>query len=57
MKSPIDKFFHPHPAPPGFGQGHDLPDTNANFFSQMFFFWLSPMLAVGWTRPLEKEGA
>ncbi|KAF5310093.1 hypothetical protein D9619_010353 [Psilocybe cf. subviscida] len=51
MRSP----FHPPPAPPAFGTGHKLPEGSASWFSKLVFGWLDPFLAVGYSRPLEKE--
>ncbi|CCO27199.1 Multidrug resistance-associated protein 1 AltName: Full=ATP-binding cassette sub-family C member 1 [Rhizoctonia solani AG-1 IB] len=54
-KNPFQKFWHPEPAPPNFGDGKTVPDVDANIFSQFTFWWLAPLLRVGWTRPLESE--
>ncbi|KAF9472565.1 multidrug resistance-associated ABC transporter [Pholiota conissans] len=47
--------FYPPPAPPGFGTGKVLPKESAPWLSQLVFQWLAPFLAVGFSRPLEKE--
>ncbi|KAG7095244.1 hypothetical protein E1B28_006018 [Marasmius oreades] len=47
--------FRPPPAAPNFGRGKILPQGQASFFSQLVFHWLSPFLAVGFSRPLEKD--
>ncbi|PBK66109.1 multidrug resistance-associated ABC transporter [Armillaria solidipes] len=47
--------LHPPPAPPGFAGDHVLPEENAGFFSRLIFQWLGPFLAIGFSRPLEKE--
>ncbi|CAE6409408.1 unnamed protein product [Rhizoctonia solani] len=54
-KNLFQKLWHPEPASPNFGQGKTLPDVDANLFSQFTFWWLAPLLRVGWTRPLESE--
>ncbi|KDQ52618.1 hypothetical protein JAAARDRAFT_40221 [Jaapia argillacea MUCL 33604] len=47
--------LRPPPAPPGFGEGKVIPEVQASFLSKLVFGWLSPFLAVGFSRPLEKE--
>ncbi|KAH9920031.1 multidrug resistance-associated ABC transporter [Epithele typhae] len=50
MKNP----FRPPPAPPVFANGKLVPETS-NPFSRLFFSWLGPFLAVGFSRPLQQE--
>ncbi|CAE6417184.1 unnamed protein product [Rhizoctonia solani] len=54
-KNPFQRLWRPEPAPPNFGDGKTVPDVDANVFSQFTFWWLAPLLRVGWTRPLESE--
>ncbi|CAE6393728.1 unnamed protein product [Rhizoctonia solani] len=54
-KNPLQKLWRPEPAPPKFGDGKTVPDVGANVFSQFTFWWLAPLLRVGWSRPLESE--
>ncbi|KAL9932849.1 hypothetical protein V8E36_008104 [Tilletia maclaganii] len=55
MKNPVKAWLHPQPAPEGFGQGHTVPEHTSSPFSRLTFSWLSPMLGVGWSRPLQSE--
>ncbi|KAH7103342.1 ATP-dependent bile acid permease [Auriculariales sp. MPI-PUGE-AT-0066] len=50
-----DRLMHPPPAPAGFGKDIESPDAQASFLSTLTFWWLNPMLKVGWTRPLEED--
>ncbi|KAI0371903.1 multidrug resistance-associated ABC transporter [Pilatotrama ljubarskyi] len=47
--------FHPRPAPPAFGEGKVVPETQASPISRLLFSWLDSFLSVGYSRPLEKE--
>ncbi|KAF9269804.1 multidrug resistance-associated ABC transporter [Marasmius fiardii PR-910] len=47
--------FHPPPAAPSFGSGKVLPQEQASLLSRLIFHWLSPFLAVGFSRPLERD--
>ncbi|KLO19493.1 multidrug resistance-associated ABC transporter [Schizopora paradoxa] len=47
--------LHPPPAPPSFGEGKVLPQDDASLLSKLVFNWLTPILSVGFSRPLEKE--
>ncbi|KAF4589934.1 hypothetical protein EYR38_009229 [Pleurotus pulmonarius] len=47
--------FHPEPAPPGFAEGKIAPEERASIFSRIVFHWLTPLLQVGFSRPLQKE--
>lgn len=53
----IERIWHPEPAPPDFGKGKQMPDSGANFLRILTFDWLTPLLSVGWSRPLEESGA
>ncbi|KAF8884414.1 multidrug resistance-associated ABC transporter [Gymnopilus junonius] len=55
MKAPWHRWFCPPPAPPGFGSGKVLPESDASWISRLTIHWLSPFLNVGFSRPLEKE--
>ncbi|KAJ1304670.1 hypothetical protein OPQ81_005809 [Rhizoctonia solani] len=54
-KNLFQRFWHPEPVPPNFGEGKTVPDIDANILSQFTFWWLAPLLRAGWTRPLESE--
>ncbi|KAJ3915478.1 multidrug resistance-associated ABC transporter [Lentinula edodes] len=47
--------LYPPPAPPAFGRDTILPEPKASLLSRLVFQWLSPFLAVGFSRPLEKD--
>jgi ATP-binding cassette, subfamily C (CFTR/MRP), member 1 len=47
--------FRPQPAPPAFGSHTVIPERNASILSRLVFTWLSPLLSVGFTRPLEAD--
>ncbi|KZT33501.1 multidrug resistance-associated ABC transporter [Sistotremastrum suecicum HHB10207 ss-3] len=51
MRNPL----HPKPAPPAFGQDSIIPERTAPWLSRLLFHWLSPILSVGFSRPLETE--
>ncbi|KAK0521189.1 hypothetical protein OC834_006756 [Tilletia horrida] len=55
MRNPVARWIHPEPAPPAFGQGKTVPEQSASWVSRITFDWLTPILAVGWTRPLQSE--
>lgn len=44
------------PAPPAFGKDNYVPDNSANIVSKILFNWLTPILVVGWSRSLQKDG-
>lgn len=56
-KNPLEKLWHPQPAqqPAKFG-GQPVPDGSANIWKLLVFSWIDPVMKVGFTRPLEKEG-
>ena len=47
--------LHPPPAPPAFGSHTVIPERRANILSRLVFHWLSPLLSVGFTRPLQED--
>ncbi|KAM5532134.1 hypothetical protein V8D89_014227 [Ganoderma adspersum] len=47
--------LRPQPSPPAFGGGKVVPETRASPLSRLLFSWLDPFLAVGFSRPLEKD--
>ncbi|CAD6954568.1 unnamed protein product [Tilletia controversa] len=55
MRNPIKKWWDPEPAPASFGAGKTVPEHSASLASRLTFSWVTPMLRVGWTRPLESE--
>jgi len=50
------QFYRPKPAPPGIFKDVPLPNSNANPFSSFVFHWVTPILKVGYSRPLEEDG-
>lgn len=54
--TPPTKFlglFPVQPRPPGFAQGKTLPEARSrNFVSKILFSWLTPILIVGYSRPV-----
>ncbi|KAF9027711.1 multidrug resistance-associated ABC transporter [Hymenopellis radicata] len=57
----IRNWFSPPPASPGFGRGKAfsnltlLSHSFSSYLSRLVFHWLSPLLSVGFSRPLEKD--
>jgi hypothetical protein len=49
-------FYHPKPRPPAAFEGVPLPQRTANVVSRTIFQWITPILQVGYSRPLELEG-
>jgi hypothetical protein len=49
-------FYHPKPRPPAVFEGVPLPQRTANVVSRTIFQWITPILQVGYSRPLELEG-
>ncbi|KAJ7224699.1 multidrug resistance-associated ABC transporter, partial [Mycena pura] len=47
--------LRPPPAPPAFGAGKLVPEHNASILSRILFAWLTPILRVGFTRPLQAD--
>ncbi|RKP24723.1 hypothetical protein SYNPS1DRAFT_16755, partial [Syncephalis pseudoplumigaleata] len=52
MASPTAKQVGPPPPP---AAPRPIPETNAFFLSLLFFEWITPLLRVGYRRPLEQE--
>lgn len=51
MRNPLK----PRPAPPAYGEGRVVPERHASLLSRLLFYWLDPLLKVGFSRPLEKD--
>ncbi|EJU01834.1 hypothetical protein DACRYDRAFT_22209 [Dacryopinax primogenitus] len=49
------RLYRPDPAPPAFGKGTIVPDIRSNILSRVTVQWLTPLLAVGYTRPIEED--
>ncbi|CDZ97117.1 Multidrug resistance-associated protein/mitoxantrone resistance protein, ABC superfamily [Phaffia rhodozyma] len=47
--------FKIKPRPAAYADGKESPEYRANIFSRAFFSWISPILMVGYSRPLEVE--
>ncbi|KAH7103875.1 ATP-dependent bile acid permease [Auriculariales sp. MPI-PUGE-AT-0066] len=47
------RIYHPSPAPPGFGEGKVVPEPHASWWKRLTFGWVSPLLLVGFSRPLQ----
>ncbi|KAF0492846.1 ABC transporter [Gigaspora margarita] len=48
----------PPPPRPGFGTPRpnvEIPETKANLFSKLTFWWLNDLMKLGYKRPLEKD--
>lgn len=43
------------PKPHAYAQGRTIPESRANWFSQILFSWVTPILLVGYSRPLELD--
>ncbi|KAG7440774.1 uncharacterized protein BT62DRAFT_572551 [Guyanagaster necrorhizus] len=48
-------LLHPPPSPPAFPGDHVLPEQDTTILLRLIIHWLSPLLSVGFPRPLEKE--
>ncbi|THH01938.1 hypothetical protein EW145_g6827, partial [Phellinidium pouzarii] len=48
-------WLYRDPAPPAFGKDKFVPEDEASLFSKLVFNWLSPLLSVGASRPLQKD--
>lgn len=55
LRMPIP-FYKPTPSPPNAFQGVPLPRSQANWLSTLFFHRITPVLRIGYSRPLEAEG-
>ena len=49
-------FYKPAPPPPGVFYNVPLPERRAGWLSKLFFHWVTPILKVGYARPLEADG-
>jgi hypothetical protein len=49
-------FYRPKPAPDAAFKGQAFPKSTANALSRLYFHWVSPILKVGYSRPLQPEG-
>ncbi|KZW01098.1 cadmium ion transporter [Exidia glandulosa HHB12029] len=49
------KLYHPPPKPPGFAEGKILPEPTASVFKRVSLGWITPLLFVGFSRPLQKN--
>ncbi|KAH6879589.1 cadmium ion transporter [Coprinopsis sp. MPI-PUGE-AT-0042] len=47
--------FRRDPAPPAFGNGQLIPEASTNWLSFLTLGWLSPLLSVGYSRPLAQD--
>ncbi|KAH6879600.1 cadmium ion transporter [Coprinopsis sp. MPI-PUGE-AT-0042] len=47
--------FRRDPAPPAFGNGRLIPEATTNWLSFLTLGWLSPLLSVGYSRPLAQD--
>ncbi|OCF37123.1 hypothetical protein I316_01029 [Kwoniella heveanensis BCC8398] len=48
-------FWNPEPAPPGIFQGQPLPYKDASPLSKLLVNWISPMMKVAMSRPVQPE--
>ncbi|KAK4686687.1 hypothetical protein P7C73_g3435, partial [Tremellales sp. Uapishka_1] len=48
-------FYRRKPAPAAAFAGVDLPQNSANVFSRAIFQWISPILQVGYSRPIQAD--
>ncbi|KAF8500114.1 multidrug resistance-associated ABC transporter [Gautieria morchelliformis] len=56
FSNPFAKLWHPEPVPPAFAKGDaKIPEPTASPLSRLVFHWLTPILWVGYTRPLEVD--
>ncbi|KZT57357.1 hypothetical protein CALCODRAFT_434214 [Calocera cornea HHB12733] len=51
----LARIYRPDPAPPAFGKGTIVPDIRSNILSRVTVQWLTPLLYVGYTRPIEED--
>ena len=49
-------FYRPKPAPAAVFKDVPLPIRTANPISRFFFHWVTPMIKVGYSRPLREDG-
>ncbi|KAL7425014.1 hypothetical protein Q5752_000701 [Cryptotrichosporon argae] len=48
-------FYRPSPAPPTAFQDEPLPELRAGWLSRALFHWVTPVLRVGYSRPLQAD--
>ncbi|CAD6567059.1 MAG: hypothetical protein TREMPRED_003289 [Tremellales sp. Tagirdzhanova-0007] len=48
-------FYHPKPAPAAAFNGLPLPQNKANPLSRAVFQWITPILRVGYSRPIQAD--
>ncbi|WVQ96140.1 hypothetical protein IAU59_003242 [Kwoniella sp. CBS 9459] len=48
-------LWNPDPAPPGVFQGQPLPYKSASLLSKFLINWISPMMKVAMSRPVQEE--
>ncbi|EJU01830.1 hypothetical protein DACRYDRAFT_52395 [Dacryopinax primogenitus] len=51
----LSRLYRPEPAPPAFGKGKVVPDIRSNILSRVTVEWLTPLLTVGYTRPIQED--
>ncbi|EJD55530.1 ATP-dependent bile acid permease [Auricularia subglabra TFB-10046 SS5] len=51
----LQGLYNPEPAPSAFARDATIPETSSSIFSRLTFGWISPLLWVGFSRPLEKD--
>lgn len=49
-------FYRPSAAPAGALGAAVLPVVTANPLSRLYFHWVSPLMKIGYSRPLEPDG-
>ncbi|EJD45444.1 ATP-dependent bile acid permease [Auricularia subglabra TFB-10046 SS5] len=49
------RLYHPTPRPAGFGAGKTLPEPTTSWLQMLTLGWVTPLLIVGFTRPLQKD--
>ena len=49
-------FYRPSLAPTAVFAGVDIPESRANWLSRLTFQWVTPIMKVGYSRPLEADG-
>lgn len=51
----LQGLYNPEPAPSAFAGDEVIPETSSSIFSRVTFGWISPLLRVGFSRPLDKD--
>jgi hypothetical protein len=49
-------YYHPKAAPPGMFQDQIFPASKANLLSNILAHYITPVMKVGVSRPLDAEG-